>query len=252
MIAWRFIWGVKMKLLLLSAAVGALAYAALSNGVHAATIYTEDFNAAGFNGGTSVGSGDPVGIVTDRTGWAAPNTTFTTINSFDGWTFSGSTYYVTNGAGNGAVYLNETNGVALHLQNLATAQPYNVSFTYWGDNRPISYTGSQSASTYDLYVWLNGVVIDTITDYDREPGTSAGNLVTLLGLFADGSGNFNLQFTQGTNREASPILDDVTISDNISNQGVTPIPAALPLFATGLGGLGLLSWRRKRKAQAAA
>ena len=32
----------------------------------------------------------------------------------------------------------------------------------------------------------------------------------------------------------------------------TPVPAALPLFATGLGALGLLSWRRKRKAQALA
>jgi hypothetical protein len=30
----------------------------------------------------------------------------------------------------------------------------------------------------------------------------------------------------------------------------TPLPAALPLLATGLGGLGLLGWRRKRKAQA--
>jgi hypothetical protein len=28
---------------------------------------------------------------------------------------------------------------------------------------------------------------------------------------------------------------------------VTPLPAALPLFATGLGALGLLGWRRKRK-----
>ena len=27
----------------------------------------------------------------------------------------------------------------------------------------------------------------------------------------------------------------------------TPIPAALPLFATGLGALGLIGWRRKRK-----
>ena len=27
----------------------------------------------------------------------------------------------------------------------------------------------------------------------------------------------------------------------------TPLPAALPLFATGLGALGLLGWRRKRK-----
>jgi hypothetical protein len=34
--------------------------------------------------------------------------------------------------------------------------------------------------------------------------------------------------------------------------GATPLPAALPLFASGLGALGLLGWRRKRKAQAAA
>ena len=31
----------------------------------------------------------------------------------------------------------------------------------------------------------------------------------------------------------------------------TPLPAALPLFATGLGALGLLGWRRKRKPLAA-
>jgi hypothetical protein len=32
----------------------------------------------------------------------------------------------------------------------------------------------------------------------------------------------------------------------------TPLPAALPLFATGLSALGLFGWRSKRKAQAAA
>jgi hypothetical protein len=31
----------------------------------------------------------------------------------------------------------------------------------------------------------------------------------------------------------------------------TPLPAALPLFATGLGVMGLLGWRRKRKGNAA-
>ena len=34
--------------------------------------------------------------------------------------------------------------------------------------------------------------------------------------------------------------------------GATPLPAALPLFATGLGVLALLGWRRKRKAAAKA
>ena len=38
--------------------------------------------------------------------------------------------------------------------------------------------------------------------------------------------------------------------DNVVGSAATPLPAALPLFATGLGALGLLGWRRKRKAQA--
>ena len=38
---------------------------------------------------------------------------------------------------------------------------------------------------------------------------------------------------------------------SVSTQ-VVPLPGALPLFATGLGLMGLLGWRRKRKAQAAA
>ena len=36
-----------------------------------------------------------------------------------------------------------------------------------------------------------------------------------------------------------------------SNTSATPLPAAVPLFATGLGALGLLGWRRKRKDAAA-
>lgn len=48
------------------------------------------------------------------------------------------------------------------------------------------------------------------------------------------------------------ITDDLGASvlegaDNISITAATPLPAALPLFAGGLGALGLLGWRRKRK-----
>ena len=45
---------------------------------------------------------------------------------------------------------------------------------------------------------------------------------------------------------------DAGVLQVASDVGDTPLPAALPLFATGLGAMGLLGWRRKRKAQAAA
>ena len=51
----------------------------------------------------------------------------------------------------------------------------------------------------------------------------------------------------------SPSVDLVVMDDFIFGEpSNTPLPGALPLFATGLGALGLLGWRRKRKAQAAA
>jgi hypothetical protein len=37
-----------------------------------------------------------------------------------------------------------------------------------------------------------------------------------------------------------------------AESAATPVPAALPLFVTGLGALGLLGWHRKRKAQGVA
>lgn len=46
---------------------------------------------------------------------------------------------------------------------------------------------------------------------------------------------------EGSSFSAAPVPD-----------GETPLPAALPLFATGLGTLGLLGWRRKRKVATAA
>ena len=53
----------------------------------------------------------------------------------------------------------------------------------------------------------------------------------------------------------NPPVCDLSLNSAISFQGtatLTPIPGALPLFATGLGAIGLLGWRRKRKAQAVA
>jgi hypothetical protein len=45
----------------------------------------------------------------------------------------------------------------------------------------------------------------------------------------------------------NPDAPNLIAIDNIAAVGATPLPGALPLFATGLGALGLLDWRRKRK-----
>ena len=73
-------------------------------------------------------------------------------------------------------------------------------------------------------------------------------------LEADG----NAQFSGSASASADPYIFiapsnpnagdyGIVVSSNVGNEPlVTPLPAALPLFATGLGALGLLGWRRKR------
>jgi hypothetical protein len=56
----------------------------------------------------------------------------------------------------------------------------------------------------------------------------------------------------GTTPFNAAALDFSTITIDTGTVAATPLPAALPLFATGIGGLGFLGWRRKRKAQAVA
>lgn len=92
-----------------------------------------------------------------------------------------------------------------------------------------------------------GLIIDflptggTLSDIDP-----AGNLVASDA--DDPSGFFVGRYYRGA------FAGDLTSNDVIAIGGFqivtgteTPIPAALPLFATGLGALGLLGWRRKRK-----
>ena len=55
--------------------------------------------------------------------------------------------------------------------------------------------------------------------------------------------------TGGNTGADSLTVNSLTIT---TPAAATPLPAALPLFGSGLGALGLLGWRRRRKAQATA
>jgi hypothetical protein len=65
-------------------------------------------------------------------------------------------------------------------------------------------------------------------------------------------GTLNISTLSGALFLGGPGTVDYSINIGLPNGAyVTPLPAALPLFATGLGALGLLGWRRKRRAAAA-
>src|SRR5262245_3234122 len=74
------------------------------------------------------------------------------------------------------------------------------------------------------------------------------NFLNNLGLSSDpvSSINFVIPINPGSNA-ASTSVTGQAVPRGVS---AVPLPAALPLFATGLGALGLLGWRRKRKASA--
>lgn len=106
------------------------------------------------------------------------------------------------------------------------------------------------------FVEAGGGISDILTF--NYTGGGAGEMATLVGSFVSDLDPRSLvappgatlvsestRFTfDNTNITASAVSDVEAV--------VTPLPAALPLFATGLGALGLLGWHRKKKAAAPA
>ena len=64
-----------------------------------------------------------------------------------------------------------------------------------------------------------------------------------------GDGTFSFELVYGKSGFGPPAQLVIELPET---PVATPLPAALPLFATGLGTIGLFGWRRKRKAQAVA
>jgi hypothetical protein len=77
--------------------------------------------------------------------------------------------------------------------------------------------------------------------YQPPPGISG----VVINFIVQGALSDPPQYNGGGSFDGSnAVTDHIVITGPIS---ATPLPAALPLFATGLGTLGLLGWRRQRK-----
>lgn len=74
-------------------------------------------------------------------------------------------------------------------------------------------------------------------------------LATLSTLIADGFLNFGFIPTEA-NQPGQGVPASLSLSVSFENDDISavPVPAALPLFGTGLAIMGFMGWRRKRKA----
>jgi hypothetical protein len=135
---------------------------------------------------------------------------------------------LTNGAltliGNTGIPLNSPVGMSANGPNLyinSQSNLYLMNLT----TGAASLVGSTSPTQFGTMVYIDGVYYaGTATDSPYKVVTFDPNTAAVLTSQDSNSGIF---------WGLAPV--------------VTPLPGALPLFATGLGALGLLGWRRKRK-----
>lgn len=149
--------------------------------------------------------------------------------------------------------INPTTGVTTRLASSVTAahgivyDPYSHLVDLFGDGYVA--TIDPSTETVSSSVFINGA------NFDQGAPDGFGHALIAGGgglTFIDYEGTSILTPNYTTFVGGFGNIDDIAPLSGIGSQtGNTPIPAALPLFASGLGGLVLFARRRKRKASAA-
>jgi hypothetical protein len=201
--------------------------------------------------------------------------------------YTGTTGYTGPFSGSGTVYSNTAGAAttcpstgSCSSDNLNTTLSFttkgitataNTGNEVWDDLAPNFGglgvgTGTTGSDTDDN---INGSNVLTLTFASKVTLTGVGTLFDPAhGTFGSGSpstGSFLLSVDGGAftsisfvnaNAELLSLTGTTFRFEEATNQPtfyvsavsfVTPLPAALPLFATGIGGIGLLGWRRKKR-----
>jgi hypothetical protein len=111
-----------------------------------------------------------------------------------------------------------------------------------------AWTADDAASLF-----LNGHLLSTLTlDFNGPVLTHTTHLngfTTTPGDFVHGVNTLTMVITSTDDFLEGARLEGTLVAEGRVSNVVAPVPPALPLFATGLSALGLLGWRRKRKAR---
>ncbi len=148
-------------------------------------------------------------------------------------TFDGTNYIVTGITGT------VSEGSPATTYNIIGLLPANNNNGYFGWDNVITTAGGSAP-----FGLTNGGIVFTAAgpDYYAADPTNPVSPAE-FNIFSDINGYALL--TMASNNVNAPFNGGLSIVESSTSE--TPLPAALPLFATGLGALGLVGWRRKRK-----
>jgi hypothetical protein len=182
--------------------------------------------------------------------FAGPGSTTEGTNTYPGTNVGtvGCGVTDTGQIGNLAVYNSGSGGAYVNTSN----NPVNYEFSFAGGS-PLLITGKignngiGDAIDMELLSW-DGTTATLISSI-QIPFSSGPSAFYTLYSDSDpilGAGNYIISTYLAVGNVVDP---NFQINFALSQ---TPLPAALPLFASGLGAMGLLGWRKKRKAAVAA
>jgi choice-of-anchor C domain-containing protein len=171
----------------------------------------------------------------------------TTIN---GWTVGGAggidyigTYWqASNGGRSLDLSGNGIGSISQTLTGLTIGQQYTISYDLSGNPAGAPALKHLLVAIDSLGTTIGG----RIATYNTASGNTVAdmNWITQTVLFTADATTATLTFLSQDNTDFGPALDNVTIA-------ATPIPGALLLFGSALGGMGFLGYRRKKQAAAA-
>ena len=206
----------------LSSAIMLLGSSALAN-----SVFTENFNFL------TPGSAYPFFSDTDKySQMGVGDYYFLGSGQPAGWTKDIPNVYAwsaTSSPTNYGILLNEPTGkLSRVIPGLVANTTYDLIFKYWGDNRPTQY--SFNVTMNNITTAFTGTSVTYATAL-AGPGTFNTATISFLYLGTN-PGDSTLTFDETTSggSEASPIIDDISIS-------VTPEPGFYGVLCLGISGL---------------
>ena len=166
-----------------------------------------------------------------------PNAAFDAYNSFNEVTSSNP-----NSGTYSLIIGNDDNEPVPTLSQTLT----DVASTTYNGSIYINYQQNTDSAAF-FKVLVDGTTVLAVNGPGPYPSPLSSTYEEFFFTFV-GTGSDTLTIEANTN-PGNWYVDDISVTG--AAVSATPLPAALPLFASGLGAMGLFGWRRKRKNAAA-